>query len=250
MPALIIKNLKAKIENQAILRGVDLKLPGGEVHVIMGPNGSGKSTLANVILANPAYTRTSGTVSYGTKNLSKLTPDKIAQAGVMLAFQQPQTIPGVTLSSFLTLAARKHRGPNSPVKNSAGVVKEIKTTADALELPQEFLSRSLNEGFSGGEKKKAEILQLSVLDPKVLILDEIDSGLDVDALKLVSKQINVLRKKGTSILLITHYHRLLTHVHADRVHVMHKGVIVRSGGKSLAVEIEKNGYAKYVSAKK
>ena len=250
MPSLVIKNLKAKIKDQAILRGVDLKLPSGEVHVIMGPNGSGKSTLANVILANPVYTKTSGTISYGAKNLSKLTPDKIAQAGVMLAFQQPQTIPGVSLSSFLTLAARKHRGQNASIKNSAGVVKEIKNTADALGLPQEFLSRSLNEGFSGGEKKKAEILQLSVLNPKVLILDEIDSGLDVDALKLVAKQINVLQKKGTSVLLITHYHRVLKHIHADRVHVMHQGKIVRSGGKSLAVEIEKNGYGKYVTSKK
>lgn len=242
MPTLQIKNLHVQIDGKKILKGVNLKIRRGETHAIMGPNGGGKSTLAQAISAHPKYQITKGIITFGKIKIKGLPANKIANLGIYLAFQYPQSIPGVSAAHLLKIAARHFR----PTKKIAlaDFNKKLKTAADRLELPKEFLHRGLNDGFSGGEKKKTEILQMSLLSPKLVILDETDSGLDVDALKLVGAEVNRLRRQSVSVLIITHYQRILKHVRPDFVHVLSQGRIVRSGKKDLAEEIEKNGYSK------
>ena len=263
---LTIKNLKVKIKNKSILNGVNLKIGKGQTHVVMGPNGSGKSTLAQTLFSHPTYTITQGKIIFNGKNITGISTDKIAKLGMLMAFQYPQTVPGVSVTNLLKIASRNRdrailpeRSPGAKAnpqkakkvypEQGGGELKisafaeMVKKQALAMQLPEEFLTRSLNEGFSGGEKKKAEVLQLAVLRPKLAVFDETDSGLDVDALRIVAKQINVLKKQGTSILLITHYQRILKYVKPDFVHVMKAGRIVQSGDKDLAERIEKEGYS-------
>ena len=245
MSTLTIKNLHVALEGKPILNGVNLTLPQGKTHVIMGPNGSGKSTLGNTILRHPQCAIAKGSITFGTKKLTSMKTDEIARAGVLLALQHPQAVSGVTVTNLLTIAMRKFCAKQKGFK-MANFREQIKDTAKALHMPDEFLSRSLNEGFSGGEKKKMEILQLSLLPAKCVIIDEIDSGLDIDALKLVAKQISKLRAHGVSIIIITHYNRILRWIQADKVHILHKGRIIKSGTDALAKDIEKNGYGAYI----
>jgi Fe-S cluster assembly ATP-binding protein len=245
MATLTIKNLHVELEKKPILNGINLIVRKGQTHIIMGPNGSGKSTLGNTLLAHPATTITKGKVTFGKHVISKMKTDEIARAGVMLALQHPQAVSGVTAFNLLTLAARKFAGDRKSF-SPARFREEIKDVAKQLHMEQEFLSRSLNEGFSGGEKKKMEILQLSLLPAECLIIDEIDSGLDIDALKLVAKQIVRLQKRGVSLVIITHYNRILRWITPDRVHILHKGRIVKSGTSALAKDIEKKGYGAYI----
>ena len=245
MSTLTIKNLHVELEGKPILNGINLIARQGETHVIMGPNGSGKSTLGHAILAHPQTKIAKGSIAFGKLVLSKMKTDEIARAGVLLALQHPQSVSGVTVMNLLAIARRKFE-KNPKAFRAAYFREEIKDRAKALHMPDEFLTRSLNEGFSGGEKKKMEILQLSLLPAKCVVIDEIDSGLDIDALKLVAKQIGTLRERGVSVIIITHYNRILRWIKADKVHVMHKGTIVKSGMHTLAEEIEKEGYSKYV----
>ncbi len=246
MSTLLIKNLHVELEGKPILNGINLSVKQGETHVIMGPNGSGKSTLGHTILAHPQCKITRGSITFGKHTLSKMKTDEIARAGVLIALQHPQTVSGVTVANLLTVAARKFL-KNPKEFKPAYFREEIKTAAKALRMPDEFLTRSLNEGFSGGEKKKMEILQLSLLPAKCVVIDEIDSGLDIDALKLVAKQIVKMRTRGVSVIIITHYNRILRWIEADKVHIMHKGKVVKSGSHKLAEEIEKEGYSSYVT---
>jgi Fe-S cluster assembly ATP-binding protein len=238
-----IRNLHAKIDGKEILRGIDLSVKAGEVHAIMGPNGSGKSTLAKVIAGHPSYEVTGGEVIYDGKNLLELPPDERARDGVFLAFQYPVEVPGVSNAQFLRLAyneRRKHLGEEEldPLE-----FKDLLTErAKIVEMESALMSRSVNEGFSGGEKKRNEILQMAVLEPKLAVLDETDSGLDIDALRVVSEGVNRLRRPDNAILLVTHYQRLLNYIVPDFVHVLYKGRIVRSGGKELALALEEKGY--------
>jgi Fe-S cluster assembly ATP-binding protein len=248
---LSIKNLHARIEEngEEILKGLDLDVPAGQVHAIMGPNGSGKSTLSYVLAGKSDYEVTEGTVELDGENLLELGADERAAKGVFLAFQYPLEIPGVGTMTFLkaTLnAQRRARGEKE--MSTPDFMKLVKSSADGLEISMEMLKRSLNVGFSGGEKKRNEILQMALLQPKLAILDETDSGLDIDALKVVSEGVNKLRAPNRSFVVITHYQRLLNYIKPDVVHVMSKGRIVRSGGPELALELEKNGYAEYVEA--
>ena len=247
MSTLTIKNLHVRLKKKAILNGVNLVVRKGETHVLMGQNGSGKSTLGNALLGNPAYKIVRGSITFGKDELTKMKTDEIARAGVMLAFQNPQTVAGVSVTDLLTLVARNNSRESKTFK-MVDFRREIQETAKTLQLSREFLSRSLNEGFSGGEKKKTEILQLSLLPAKLLVIDEIDSGLDIDALKLVAKQITRLRKRGVSLLIITHYNRILRWIKPDKVHIMHGGKIVKSGKSTLAKDVEKSGYAAYIKA--
>lgn len=247
MSTLTIKNLKVEIAGKPILHGINLTVRKGETHCVMGPNGSGKSTLGNTLLAHPACTITNGSITFGKHILSQMKTDEIARAGVMIALQNPQTVSGVTVANLLTLARRKFE-KNPKNFKPAYFREEIKDTAKALKMPSEFLSRSLNEGFSGGEKKKMEMLQIALLPAKCVVIDEIDSGLDIDALKLVARQISKLRERGTSVIIVTHYNRILRWVETDRVHIMHNGKLVKSGFRKLAEDIEKNGYGEYVAA--
>lgn len=242
MPPLIVKNLRVKIEGKEIIRSLNLTIAPGQTHALMGPNGGGKSTLANAIMAHPQYHITGGSILFGKTKVNGLSADKIARLGILMAFQYPQSIPGVSAAHLLKLASRRAR-PAKAIELSA-FNQRLDTTAKSLKLPKEFLDRSLNEGFSGGEKKKTEILQLSLLSPKLVILDETDSGLDVDALKLVGRQVERLQKAGTSVLIITHYQRILKYIKPNFVHILQSGKIVRSGGSELAEEIEKRGYRK------
>jgi len=242
MPTLQIKNLRVKIDDKEILKGLSLVIRQGETHAIMGPNGGGKSTLAQAIMAHPKYQITGGNVFFGKTKTSGLPANEIAKLGILMAFQYPQSIPGVSASHLLKIAARTSKSAKRIAL--AAFNQQLQATAKSLKLPKELLSRSLNEGFSGGEKKKTEILQLSLLNPKLVILDETDSGLDVDALKLVGRQAEKLQKNGVSVLIITHYQRILKYVMPDYVHVLHEGRIVKSGKKDLAEEIEKKGYRK------
>lgn len=240
-----IKNLNARIGDKEILKGLSLTIRPGETHAIMGPNGSGKSTLANVLSGREGYEITSGEVLFEGKDLLALEADERAREGIFLAFQYPVELPGVNETYFIRTALnsiRKHRGEQPiQVRDFAQLIKE---KAKLLELNQEFLNRPVNEGFSGGEKKRNEILQMSVLEPKLAILDETDSGLDIDALQIVSKGVNLLREnKSRSFLVITHYQRLLDYIVPDFVHVMVDGKIVKSGDKTLAHELEAQGYA-------
>lgn len=238
-----IKNLQAGVGDKQILRGIDLKVNKGEVHAIMGPNGSGKSTLANVLAGREGFTVTGGSATYEGKDLLAMAPEARAGQGVFLAFQYPVEIPGVTNNYFMKTALnaiRKQRG--QPELDAIDFLKLIKERAKLVEMDPALLSRSVNEGFSGGEKKRNEILQMAVLEPKLAILDETDSGLDIDALQIVSKGINALRSPERAFIVVTHYQRLLTYVQPDFVHVLSAGRIVKSGGKELALELEKKGY--------
>ncbi|MCG6149119.1 Fe-S cluster assembly ATPase SufC [Leptospira levettii] len=234
-----IKSLHANVGDKQILRGVNLTIGAGEVHAIMGPNGSGKSTLSNVILGHPKYTVTSGDILFRGESILKLSTDERARLGLFLSFQYPTALPGVTIGNFLKSILKAHRGKELPVKEFK---QELKTAMDLLEVPQSFIGRYVNDGFSGGEKKRAEILQMSLLKPVLSILDETDSGLDIDALRIVSEGINANRNPERSILLITHYQRMLNYIVPDFVHVFADGRILETGGKDLSLKLEEVGY--------
>ncbi|MCC5928607.1 MAG: Fe-S cluster assembly ATPase SufC [Cyclobacteriaceae bacterium] len=240
---LTIKNLHAQIEDNQILRGINLEVKPGEVHAIMGPNGSGKSTLASVLAGREDYEVTDGEVIFEGKDLLDLAPEERAREGVFLAFQYPVEIPGVSSTNFLKTAVnqiREHKGLD-PL-DAVSFLKLIKEKMKLVEIDQSLLSRSLNEGFSGGEKKRNEIFQMAVLDPKLAILDETDSGLDIDALRIVANGVNQLKRADNAVIVVTHYQRLLDYIIPDFVHVLYQGRIVKSGDKSLALELEDKGY--------
>ncbi|MGR3344924.1 MAG: Fe-S cluster assembly ATPase SufC [Paracoccaceae bacterium] len=241
-----IKNLKVKLdeEDKQILKGVDLTVAAGQVHAIMGPNGSGKSTLAYVLSGRAGYEVTSGTAELSGQDLLNMNPEERASAGLFLAFQYPVEIPGVGNMTFLRTAVNSQRKARGEAEMSAPeFLKKIRAKAKDLKIDAEMLKRPVNVGFSGGEKKRNEILQMAMLEPKMCILDETDSGLDVDAMKLVAKGVNALRSSDRAFLVITHYQRLLDHIIPDMVHIMADGRIVKSGGPELALEVENNGYA-------
>jgi len=242
-PILEIKNLSAGVESKQILKGVSLTIHPGEVHAVMGPNGSGKSTLAAVLAGRDGYDITGGEVLYNGQNLLELDPEERAREGLFLAFQYPVEIPGVNSTYFLKAAlneVRKHKG--QPELDAIEFLELVKDKMKLLELKDDLLRRSVNEGFSGGEKKRAEIFQMAVLEPKLAILDETDSGLDIDALKVVSHGVNKLKRPDNSQLVITHYQRLLNYIVPDFVHVLVDGCVVKSGDKLLALELEERGY--------
>src|SRR5690242_12161543 len=238
-----INNLSAGVEGKQILKGIDLTISLGEVHAIMGPNGSGKSTLAAILAGREGYDITSGQVLYNGQDLLELDPEERAREGLFLAFQYPVEIPGVNSTYFLQAALneiRKHKG--QPELDAADFLTLVKDKIKLLELNEDLLRRSVNEGFSGGEKKRNEIFQMAVLEPRLAILDETDSGLDIDALKIVSNGVNKLKRKDNAQLVITHYQRLLNYIVPDFVHVLVDGRVVKSGGKELALELESKGY--------
>ena len=238
-----IKNLHAGVEGKQILKGLDLTLRAGEVHAIMGPNGSGKSTLASILAGRDGYEVTEGSVTYLGKDLLDMDPEVRAREGVFLAFQYPIEIPGVNTTYFLKAAVneiRKHRGESE--LDAMEFLQFVKEKMKVLHLPDDFLKRSVNDGFSGGEKKRNEIFQMAVLEPRLAVLDETDSGLDIDALKVVSEGVNKLKSAKNAQLVITHYQRLLNYIVPDFVHVLRAGRIVKSGGKELALELEARGY--------
>ncbi len=240
---LSIKNLKAEIEGKNILNGINLEVKAGEVHAIMGPNGAGKSTLSSVLAGRTEYQVTDGSVSYFGKNLLEMSPEDRAREGVFLAFQYPVEIPGVSTVNFLRTAVnekRKYLGLE-PME-ATDFLKMMREKMELVEMDKSLTSRSLNEGFSGGEKKRNEVFQMAMLEPKLTILDETDSGLDIDALRLVSNGVNKLRNKDNAFIVITHYQRLLDYIVPDFVHVLYKGRIVKSGDKELAKELEVKGY--------
>lgn len=240
---LSIKNLHAKVEEKEILKGLNLQVNAGEVHAIMGPNGSGKSTLSQVLAGREDYTVTDGSVSYQGQDLLEMSIEDRARSGLFLAFQYPIEIPGVSNAYFLRAAVnagRRHRG--EPELDAMDFLKRVKEEMKAVGMREEFLYRSVNEGFSGGEKKRNEVLQMSLLEPKLAILDETDSGLDIDALKVVADGVNRLRSPERALIVITHYQRLLDYIVPDFVHVLAGGRIVRSGGRELALELEDRGY--------
>ena len=238
-----IKNLKASIEDKDILKGIDLEIKAGEVHAIMGPNGSGKSTLASVITGKEEYEMTEGQILFENEDLDEVSPEERAHKGIFMSFQYPIEIPGITTTNFIKTAineTRKAKRENDmPAKD---MLKMLREKCDLLDIDQKFLSRSINEGFSGGEKKRNEIFQMAMLEPKLAILDETDSGLDIDALKIVANGVNKLKSEDNAVMVITHYQRLLDHIVPDYVHVLFDGKIVKSGGKGLAFELEKKGY--------
>lgn len=240
---LIIKNLHASIEDKEILRGINLEVKAGEVHAIMGPNGSGKSTLSSVIAGNENYEVTEGEILLDGEDLGELSPEERAHKGVFLSFQYPVEIPGVSVTNFMKTAineSRKAKGLEEMPANE--MLKLIREKSELLEIDRKFLSRSLNEGFSGGEKKRNEIFQMAMLEPKLAILDETDSGLDIDALRIVANGVNKLKSKDNAVVVITHYQRLLDYIVPDYVHVLYNGRIVKSGTKELALELEEKGY--------
>jgi Fe-S cluster assembly ATP-binding protein len=241
MSSLVIKDLYVSIGEKQIIRGLSLEIPKGEVHAIMGPNGSGKSTLSKAIGGHPDYNVTGGEVLLDGENILGMEPDERARKGLFLAFQYPMEIPGVSNANFLR-AALNARQPEGEEIEATEFYAHLYEEMDKLEIARSFTARSVNEGFSGGEKKRNEILQMAMLQPKYAILDETDSGLDIDALKIVSAGVNALRGSDIGILLITHYQRLLDYIVPDYVHVMSAGRIVRSGGKELALELEEKGY--------
>ncbi len=243
--SLEIRNLHVSVEDKPILRGVNLTIKQGEVHALMGPNGSGKSTLSNVILGNPAYEVTDGEILLDGENILEMETDERSRAGLFLAFQYPVGIPGVTLANFLRLAINsrmKAADPDSKGISVSDFRKLMKEKMDMLQMDHSFAGRYLNEGFSGGEKKRAEILQMAVLKPSIAILDETDSGLDIDALRIVSEGVNKLRGPELGVLVITHYQRILNYIKPEYVHVMFQGQIVESGGPELALHLEERGY--------
>lgn len=238
-----IKNLHASAANRSILRGINLSVRAGEVHAIMGPNGSGKSTLAHVLSGRETYQVTAGEVIYEGRNLLEMSPEERAREGIFLAFQYPVEIPGVSTTYFLKAAVnavRKHRGLEE--LDAMDFLALVKEKMKWVEMDQELLNRSINDGFSGGEKKRNEVFQMAVLDPKLAILDETDSGLDIDALKIVAQGVNALRSEERAMIVITHYQRLLNYIVPDFVHVLYEGRIVKSGGKELAEALEAKGY--------
>jgi Fe-S cluster assembly ATP-binding protein len=251
-----IRDLHARIDDKEILRGVNLTVRQGETHALMGPNGSGKSTLANVIMGHPRYEVTQGEIYFNGINLLELSPDKRARLGIFLAFQYPSSVPGVSVGNFLRRALEAKRegyDPNAPEVPSGEAPKRkgmppaefrklLNEKMKLLKVDNTFVSRYINEGFSGGEKKRAEILQMAMLQPKMAVLDETDSGLDIDALRIVAEGVNALRGPDMGVLLITHYQRLLNYIQPDIVHVMFKGRIIRTGGPELALELEQKGY--------
>ncbi|MDY0090510.1 MAG: Fe-S cluster assembly ATPase SufC [Flavobacteriaceae bacterium] len=240
---LTIKDLHASVEDKAILKGLNLEIKAGEVHAIMGPNGSGKSTLASVIAGKEDYEVTQGDIILEGEDIGELAPEERAHKGVFLSFQYPVEIPGVTVTNFIKTAineTRKARGLEDMPANE--MLKLIREKSEMLEIDRKFLSRSLNEGFSGGEKKRNEIFQMAMLEPKLAILDETDSGLDIDALRIVANGVNKLKSKDNAVVVITHYQRLLEYIVPDYVHVLMDGKIVKSGGKELAFELEEKGY--------
>ena len=238
-----IVNLHASVDGQPILNGINLRIGAGEVHAIMGPNGSGKSTLSNVIAGREDYEITEGDIRFHGDSILELAPEERAHLGVFLSFQYPVEIPGVTVSNFIKTAineSKKARG-EEPL-DASSMLKKMREKMDLLEMDKGFLSRSLNEGFSGGEKKRNEIFQMAMLEPTLAILDETDSGLDIDALHIVANGVNALRSPKNAFMVITHYQRLLDHIVPDYVHVLFKGKIVKSGDKSLALDLEERGY--------
>jgi Fe-S cluster assembly ATP-binding protein len=240
MPDLEIRNLHVRTEDREILRGVDLAVSQGEIHALMGPNGSGKSTLANTILGHPAYEVTEGEIVWKGENITEADPEDRAQAGLFLAFQYPVAIPGVSVANFLRMAMNTQREESINVKEFG---KKLKHATEVLRVEREFTSRHLNDGFSGGEKKRCEILQMAMLEPQVAVLDETDSGLDIDALRTVAEGVNVLHQElGMGALVITHYQRILDYVKPQFVHIMLDGKIVREGGPELVDQLEREGY--------
>ena len=238
-----IKNLHAKVEEKDILKGINLEIKPGEIHAIMGPNGSGKSTLASVITGKEEYEMTDGQIIFENENLEDVSPEERAHKGIFMSFQYPIEIPGVTTTNFIKTAINETRKAQGEKEMSAkDMLKKLREKCDLLDIDQKFLSRSINDGFSGGEKKRNEIFQMAMLEPKLAILDETDSGLDIDALKIVANGVNKLKSKDNAVLVITHYQRLLDHIVPDFVHVLFDGKIVKSGGKELAFELEKKGY--------
>ncbi|HHU00910.1 MAG TPA: Fe-S cluster assembly ATPase SufC [Bacteroidales bacterium] len=238
-----IRNLRAMIDGKEILKGIDLDVKAGEIHAIMGPNGSGKSTLASVLAGNEAFEVTDGTIEFKGKDLLELAPEDRAREGLFLSFQYPVEIPGVSMTNFLRVALneqRKYKG-QEPLSASE-FLKLMRERKKLVEMDSDLTNRSVNEGFSGGEKKKNEIFQMAMLDPALSILDETDSGLDIDALRVVANGVNKLRRPENATIIITHYQRLLDYIVPDKVHVLYKGRIVKSAGKELAYELEKNGY--------
>ena len=248
-PLLEIRNLHARLEEDPsveILKGLDLTIQPGETHSIMGPNGSGKSTLASVLAGHEAYEVTQGEVLLEGEDLLELDPEERAQAGLFLAFQYPVEVPGVSNTQFLKAALNAHReARGEPPIDAMQFVKLARERAQLVDIPQDMLKRSVNEGFSGGEKKRFEVFQLALLEPRLAVLDETDSGLDIDALRVVAEGVNKLRDQNRGFLVITHYQRLLEYVQPDVVHVLVDGRIVKSGGKELALDLEKNGYAQF-----
>ena len=240
---LTIDNLHVSIEGKAILNGINLDVRAGEIHAIMGPNGSGKSTLSSAIAGNENYQVDKGNILFKGENILELAPEERAHRGIFLSFQYPIEIPGITVTNFIKTSINsnlKARGENEmPAKK---MLKKIREKAALLEIDSKFLSRSLNEGFSGGEKKRNEIFQMAMLEPSLSILDETDSGLDIDALKIVANGVNKLKSKDNAVIIITHYQRLLDYIVPDYVHVLHEGKIVKSGGKELAHKLEEKGY--------
>jgi Fe-S cluster assembly ATP-binding protein len=243
MSMLIIDELHASIEEMEILKGISLTVNPGEVHAIMGPNGSGKSTLASVLAGRETYEVTAGSVTLDGKDLLEMAPEERAREGVFLAFQYPVEIPGVSTTNFLKTAVNeKRKSHGQPPLDAVQFMKMMKEKMSLVKIDQSLLSRSLNEGFSGGEKKRNEIFQMAMLEPMLAIMDETDSGLDIDALRLVSNGVNKLRNKDNAFIVITHYQRLLEYIVPDFVHVMYNGRLVKSGGKELALELEERGY--------
>ncbi len=239
-----IKDLKARVEDgEEILKGIDLTVHPGEVHAIMGPNGSGKSTLSSVIAGNPKFEKTAGSITFLGEDLDGLSPEERAHRGIFLSFQYPVEIPGVSVNNFIKTAINeKRKSLGLPEMPPDELLKFIREKAALVELDPQFLSRSLNEGFSGGEKKRAEIFQMAALQPRLAILDETDSGLDIDALRIVASGVNRLKSPENATIVITHYQRLLDYIVPDYVHVLYKGRIIRTGDKSLALELEERGY--------
>ena len=240
---LSIKNLHASIGDKEILKGINLEVKAGEIHAIMGPNGAGKSTLASIIAGNENYEVTKGEISLDGEDLSDLAPEERAHRGGFLSFQYPVEIPGVSVTNFMRTAINETRKANGQEEMPANeMLKVIREKSELLEIDRKFLSRSLNEGFSGGEKKRNEIFQMAMLEPKIAILDETDSGLDIDALRIVANGVNKLKSDKNAIVVITHYQRLLDYIVPDFVHVLYNGKIVKSGGAALAHELEEKGY--------
>ncbi len=238
-----IKDLYASVEGMEILKGINLEVKAGEVHAIMGPNGSGKSTLANVLTGKEGYEVTAGEITYEGEDLLDMAPEERAQRGVFLSFQYPVEIPGVPMVNFLKTAVNEHRKFRGEKELTAGeFLKWMREKKEMIEMDTQLTNRSVNEGFSGGEKKKNEIFQMALLEPKLAILDETDSGLDIDALKIVAKGVNALKTPNNATIVITHYQRLLEYIVPDFVHVLSKGKIVKSSGKELALELEEKGY--------
>ena len=238
-----IKNLHARVEEKEILKGINLEIKPGEVHAIMGPNGSGKSTLSNVIAGREDYEVTGGSIDFEGADLLDLDPEERAHKGIFLSFQYPIEIPGVTVSNFIKTAINETRkGRGEEPMDAREMLSKMREKSALLEMDKSYLSRSLNEGFSGGEKKRNEIFQMAMLEPKLAILDETDSGLDIDALRIVANGVNKLRSANNAVLVITHYQRLLDHIEPDFVHVLYNGKIVKSGDKNLAIELEAKGY--------